>query len=186
MEMRKTCNLEFCTDSSIIFIIGMPGSGKSTFADRYLADFSVIDIDNIYDETEELLNFNQRSKADQMLLESTFYETLNSRLYFAIKRSLRKNPLTFVIANLTDKSSREDFVKRFSKNFKHCYAIVLDIDKQTVVKQCKNDKYNKGIDFFLSNFDDFKAQVENLSFEEFDIVYMLDKTMVNSVTITAS
>lgn len=184
MEIRKTCNLEFSTDSSIIFIIGMPGSGKSTFASKYLANFSVIDIDDIYDETENLLNLKQKSIIEQMLLADKFYETLSSRLHVAIRRSSRRNPLTFVIANLTYKSSRKDFIQKFSKNSNHCYAIVLDIDKETVVKQYENDEYNQGMEVFLSNFDDFKNQIKHQSFEEFDTVYMLDKTMVNSVTIT--
>lgn len=113
-----------------------------------------------------------------MLLADKFYETLSSRLYVAIRHSSRRNPLTFVIVNLTDKSSRKDFVQKSSKNFNHCYAIVFDIDKETVVKQYKNDEYNQGMEVFLANFDDFKSQVKHQSFEKFDTVYMLDKTMV--------
>lgn len=184
MEIRKTTNLEFSNDLSIVFIIGMPGSGKSTFASRYLSDFSVVDIDNIYDETENLLNLKKKSKVEQMLLVKKFFETLQTRLEVAIRHSLRKNPITFVIVNLTYKSSRKSFIQKFSARFRHCYAIVLDIDKDTVIKQYQNDEYNEGMQEFLANFDDFKSQIEHNSFEEFDTVYILQKTMLDSITIT--
>ena len=183
MDVRKNNTLTFSTDSSIVFICGMPGSGKSTFASRYLTNFSVIDIDNIYDETEKLLNLKQKSQLEQLLLVNKFYETLNSRLISSIRRSLRKNAVTFVIVNATEKSSRENFLQKFAGRYKHCYAIVLDIGKETLIKQYLNDEYNEGMSEFLSNFDDFKKQIAYQDFEEFDIVYILDETMVNSVTI---
>ena len=184
MEIRRTGNLEFYSDSTIVYIIGMPGSGKSTFASRYLADFSVIDIDDIFGETEEMLNFKKLPRIQQMLISDKFFDILMSRLHVAIKRSLRKKAITFVIANLTYKPIREEFVQKFLKFSKHCYAIVLDIDKQTVIRQYKNDKYNEGMEEYLANFDDFQSQIKSNSFEEFDTVYILDKHTVNSVTIT--
>lgn len=183
MEIRKTTNLTFTADASIVFICGMPGSGKSTFASKYLKAFPVIDIDDIYDETENLLNFSKKSKIEQVLSAQNFLDTLNSRLLVSIRRSLRKNPITFVIVNATDKVSRKKFISHFTGRYKNIFAIVLDISKETVIKQYKNDKYNQGMEDFLSNFDDFNAQITNESFEEFDIAYILDETMLNSITI---
>lgn len=183
MEIRRTSNLIFPTDSSIVFICGMPGSGKSTFASKYLTDFSVVDIDDICEETENLLNWNHKSDFEQKLLAHSYLDTLNSRLLVSIRRSLRKNPITFVIVNATDQSARQDFIQKFTGRYHHCFAIVLDIEKETLVKQYRNDKYNQGMSSFLSNYDDFKNQINNESFEEFDMVYILDKTTVNSVTI---
>lgn len=182
MEIRRSNNLTFPTDS-IVFICGMPGSGKSTLASKFLTNFSVIDIDDIYTETELLLNWNQKSKLEQITLSDSFLDTLNSRLVFSIRRSLRNNPITFVIINATNKLARQSFIQKFVGRYKHCIAIVLDVDKKTLVNQYQNDQYNEGMKEFLSNFDDFKKQIDETSFEEFDIVYIVDKTMVNSINI---
>ena len=183
MEIRKTNNLKFLADSSIVFLCGMPGSGKSTFAAKYLKEFSVIDIDDIYDQVEDLLHLKNRSIWEQRMLANNYYEHLDSRLTFSIRKSLRENAITFVIANVTDKRTRAKFIQRFARRYKNCFAIVLDIKKKTLIKQYENDEYNEGMNELLSNYDSFKDQIDTSSFEEFDIVYILDEIMVNSVII---
>ena len=181
MVIERSNNLTFAADS-LVLICGLPKSGKSTFASKYLFNFSVIDIDDIYAETEHALNWNEKSTSEQFDLRHNFLKVLNSKLTTYINRSLRANDITFVIVNATTQLARQIIIKRFSGRYQHCSAIVLDIDKNSLTKQ--NHQNDDEIDDFLSHFDDFKKQIDNNDFDEFELVYIVENPDNVQIDIT--
>lgn len=187
MQIHHTSHLVFLSDKSLVLICGMPGSGKSTFAHKHLARFHVVDNDDSVDSVcnqlmahkiavKKTINPFAIFKAMKKLMEKT------SEIFFTeVHNSLSVNPITFVVGNFTEKILREDFLKQFEGEYKHKYAIVLDISEQTLKKQVKNPLEFK---IFLSNLRSFQKQVDNSDdWKMFDIVYVLTEQTIKNVSI---
>lgn len=187
MQIHHSSHLAFRSDKSLVLICGMPGSGKSTFAHKYLARFHVIDNDDSVDSVcnqltnhqiavKKTLNPFAMFKAMKELLEKA------TEIFFKeVHHSLSSNPITFVVGNFTEKKLREDFLKQFEGEYKHKYAIVLDISEQTLKKQVSNPLEFK---VFLSNLKSFQKQLTNSEdWQMFDVVYVLTEQTIKNVSI---
>ena len=187
MQIHHSSHLAFRSDKSLVLICGMPGSGKSTFAHKYLARFHVIDNDDSVDSVcnqltnhqiavKKTLNPFAMFKAMKELLEKATENFFNE-----VHHSLSSNPITFVVGNFTEKKLREDFLKQFEGEYKHKYAIVLDISEQTLKKQVNNPLEFK---VFLSNLKSFQKQLTNSEdWQMFDVVYVLTEQTIKNVSI---
>lgn len=187
MQIHHSSHLAFRSDKSLVLICGMPGSGKSTFAHKYLERFHVIDNDDSVDSVCNQLT-NHQIAVKKTLNPFAMFKTMKELLEQAtehffneVHHSLSCNPITFVVGNFTEKKLREDFLKQFEGEYKHKYAIVLDISEQTLKKQVRNPLEFK---VFLSNLKSFQKQLTNSEdWQMFDVVYVLTEQTIKNVSI---
>lgn len=145
----------------IVFLVGLPGSGKSTYIDKNYRDYVVVSTDNIIEKYAKKWNVDYNTAMKKLDFKIAERE---SRMEYEKAVNARKN-IVIDKTNLTVKSRRRFDTPRGYKKI----AVVFDVSESELKNRLEKRKNETGKIIPQSTFDQMKGfYVEPKESEGFD------------------
>jgi predicted kinase len=169
--------------SEIIFLVGFPAVGKSTWIEKNTnKDYVIINSDNI---KEEVAKENNLEYQDMFNEESEFIKSLNleasNRLSERYLKAIENNDNIIIDMTNLSKKNRKGFLKKIKNNQNYKKIAIIfkpdDIDFLKKVADKRNKELKKKKDISKEVYNDMKkSYIEPTKEEGFDEIIYFDNT----------
>ena len=138
-------------DNTLYIMVGLPGSGKSTYAKEFIKDQQVE-----YLSSDSLRAVFGKNESDQSVTPKVF-----GHIKTKVDEYLRDNKNVLVDATSVNRKERSDYIKTAKKYGAKVVAIVFKMDRQGLIERNKKRGEQGGrvvptniIDRMLSKYED--------------------------------
>lgn len=123
---------KFRNEKVLVLMIGVQGSGKTTYLSTNLSEYPIINLDEILKETL----FKHRKRATS---PDKINQEVSITFFKRIRESLRKSGLTIVDSGAVDFSFRTMVLEKLHREYTKVIILLLNPPLRTIMKQISGD-----------------------------------------------